>query len=97
VKIHFEKGAVKEYQFWVKNNFSIVEKIQELIIDISKTPFSGLGKPEELKGNLNGYWSRRITEEHRLVYKVENEDILYSCMSLPLLNKIQWSPLDWLN
>jgi toxin YoeB len=80
MKIHFDKGAIKEYQFWTKNNFSIIEKIHELIIDIGKHPYEGIGKPEGLKGNLSGYWSRRITDEHRLVYKIEGDNIyIISC------------------
>lgn len=57
-----------------------VEKIFQLIEDIQRNPFQGLGKPEPLKGNLSGYWSRRISEEHRLVYKITADAIeIISC------------------
>ena len=52
------------------------KKIAKLILDIQKNPFAGLGKPEPLKGNYTGYWSRRITQQHRLIYKVKN-DVLF--------------------
>jgi len=58
----------------------LVFKIFELIENIQQTPFSGIGKPEALKGNLSGFWSRRINQEHRLVYKITDEHInIYSC------------------
>ncbi|MBD2132762.1 Txe/YoeB family addiction module toxin [Sphaerospermopsis sp. FACHB-1094] len=60
---------------WGKEDKKVFKKILELIKDIQREPFSGIGKPEPLKYELQGYWSRRITDEHRLVYKVE-EDVL---------------------
>jgi toxin YoeB len=58
----------------------MLKKVNELIKDIQRTPYKGLGKPEALKYDLSGYWSRRIDREHRLVYQVIGEDILiYSC------------------
>ncbi len=54
----------------------IVDRIKILIRDIDRDPFKGIGKPEPLKGNWNGYWSRRIDQEHRLIYKVSQEQIL---------------------
>ena len=64
-------------QYWKKSgNKKAMERITLLLEEIKKTPFEGLGKPEALKHNWLGYWSRRITAEHRLVYKVDN-DIIY--------------------
>jgi toxin YoeB len=60
---------------WGKEDKKVFKKILELIKDIQREPFSGIGKPEPLKYELQGYWSRRITNEHRLVYKIE-EDLL---------------------
>ncbi|HIP17746.1 MAG TPA: Txe/YoeB family addiction module toxin [Sulfurovum sp.] len=65
---------------WQKENKKIFIRIQRLIKETIRDPFSGIGKPEPLKNNLKGYWSKRITDEHRLVYKVENDQlIIISC------------------
>ena len=78
--IQFESTAYQDYIDWAKANDEIFDKINRLIIDIDRNLFKGLGKPEPLKGNLKGYWSRRITEEHRLVYRIEKDIIyIYSC------------------
>ena len=74
--ISFEKTAFEDYQNWAKENKKLFKKISELIKDIIRSPFDGLGKPEPLKGNLSGYWSRRINSEHRLVYKYQKERVL---------------------
>ena len=79
-KVIFKKLANKQYNYWLKTNKKIVSKIDTLIFDIQEHPFTGLGKPEPLKGKLSGYWSRRITEEHRLVYTVEDDIIIVQCM-----------------
>ena len=69
--------AKEHYRFWIKtNNTKIISKITFLIEDIQEHPFTGLGKPEPLKGDYSGYWSRRIDKEHRLIYKVENDKII---------------------
>ena len=65
--------AWDEYLFWQKND---KQKINELLKDISRSPYEGIGKPEALKHKFVGYWSRRIDEEHRLIYKVEKDEIL---------------------
>jgi toxin YoeB len=77
MEIIFSSQALQDLQYWKKSGNKIVmEKITRLIEDIQKSPYDGIGKPEALKHNWNGYWSRRITSEHRLVYKIDSE-ILY--------------------
>jgi toxin YoeB len=75
-RIVFESSAFADFNDWVKLDKKIHRKIIELIKDINHQPFQGLGKPEALKHDLSGYWSRRIDSEHRLVYKVTNEEII---------------------
>ncbi|HBH6429372.1 TPA: Txe/YoeB family addiction module toxin [Enterococcus faecium] len=72
--------AWDDYLYWhEQGNKSNIKKINKLIKDIDRSPFAGLGKPEPLKHDLSGKWSRRITDEHRLIYRVENETIfIYS-------------------
>ena len=78
--IAFDPEAFQQFQDWASEDKKIFKKIGELIKDTSRTPYQGLGKPEGLKHGLSGYWSRRITDEHRLVYKVENDTIfIVSC------------------
>ena len=74
-KVAFELEAFEQLGEWGKEDKKVFKKILELIKDIQREPFSGIGKPERLKYELQGYWSRRITDEHRLVYKIE-EDLL---------------------
>jgi toxin YoeB len=69
--IAFTVTGWEDYEYWQQNDQDNVEKINKLIKEIQRDPFRGTGKPEPLRGNLGGYWSRRITGEHRLVYKVE--------------------------
>ena len=77
MEIIFSPQALKELQYWKKSGNKIVmDKIKRLLEEIQQSPFEGTGKPEALKHNWTGYWSRRITSEHRLIYKVEN-DMLY--------------------
>lgn len=78
--ISFDPEAFHDFQTWSTEDKKIFKKIGELIKDVTRTPFQGLGKPEGLKGDLSGYWSRRITDEHRLVYKVSNDNLyIVSC------------------
>ena len=78
--IIFREKALEELQDWEKTNQLIFSKIIRLIEEIQTDPFGGLGKPEPLKYEKQGYWSRRITKEHRLVYKLsENSIIIVSC------------------
>lgn len=69
-------SAWEDYLYWQDNDKDNVKKINGLLKDIFRNPFSGLGKPEPLVGNYKGYWSRRINQEHRLVYKVEDKMII---------------------
>ena len=73
--VKFSAAAFQEYNDWIENDKDIFDKIKELIKDISREPFKGLGKPEPLKGDYSGYWSRRITQEHRLIYSVSSDTI----------------------
>ncbi|MDR3161452.1 MAG: Txe/YoeB family addiction module toxin [Spirochaetaceae bacterium] len=81
MKIVFANDDVfNAYYAWTIDDKKIAKKIMTLIKDIARTPYTGLGKPEPLKYELSGYWSREITREHRLVYKVEHETIeILSC------------------
>ncbi len=74
MKTTFTKRANKGLEHWLRHDLDVYDKISNLIDDIEKTPFKGLGKPEPLKGNYSGCWSRRITQEHRLIYRVEGQD-----------------------
>ncbi len=68
-------GGWEDYLFWQANDRKILIRINELIRDAMQTPFVGIGKPEPLKANLKGWWSRCITQEHRLVYRCEQDSI----------------------
>lgn len=72
----FVDESWEDYLYWQKNDKKILSKINDLLKDISRTPFSGLGKPEPLKHKYKGYWSRRIDGEHRLIYRVKDDEIL---------------------
>lgn len=79
-KVVFSQVALDHLTSFKSGNQNLVFKVLELIDDIQKSPFTGKGKPEALKHNLFGYWSRRINEEHRLIYKVTEEIIeIYAC------------------
>jgi toxin YoeB len=71
VKIVFSDNAWADYQHWVANDHSTLKRLNELIEQCRRTPFNGTGKPEPLKGDLQGWWSRRINNADRLVYRVE--------------------------
>jgi toxin YoeB len=70
MKVAFTSLAWEEYLLWQAEDTHVLEKINELIKDIRRSPFRGLGKPEPLRRDLQGWWSRRITGEHRLVYRI---------------------------
>jgi toxin YoeB len=76
VKLIFAEAAWEDYLYWQAQNKRILKRINELIRATQRDPFSGIGKPEPLKHALTGFWSRRITEEHRMVYKVEVDALL---------------------
>jgi len=71
-KIVFAEKAWENYLYWQKHDKNMIKKINQLVKDIERTPFDGLGKPEPLKNNLSGWWSRRIDDTHRIVYRIEN-------------------------
>ncbi len=80
--IEFVPKAFKEYLYWIETDRKTALKIGDLIRDILRSPFEGLGKPEALKHQYKGFWSRRINLEHRLVYKVEETSVvIISCFS----------------
>lgn len=74
--ISFEDAAWEDYLYWQQNDKAMLRRINALIRDILRDPFEGIGKPEPLKFNFSGYWSRRIDDEHRIVYKVSDEEIV---------------------
>lgn len=71
--IEFTKNAWEDFEYWIETDSSMVIKIKDLLKSIRQNPFKGLGKPEPLKYGLKGYWSRRISQEHRLVYKISGK------------------------
>jgi len=75
MNITFSSKAWEDYLFWQKTDKKTLKRIHLLIKDIRRSPFEGIGKPEALKFNLSGCWSRRITEEHRIVYTPEDDSI----------------------
>lgn len=80
MRIIFSKISWEDYTSWNSEDKSMIKKINDLIKDIQRTPYEGKGKPESLKYDLSGFWSRRIDREHRLVYRIEENDLLiYSC------------------
>jgi len=74
--IKFAETAWEDYLYWQATDKSILRRINKLIEAIEREPFTGIGKPEPLKGNWSGFWSRRIDREHRLVYSVEQNELL---------------------
>jgi len=81
VRVVFSEHAWEEYLSWQKTDRKVVLRINALIRDIQRAPFEGIGKPEPLKHALSGYWSRRITDEHRIVYKAEGDANLIAQLS----------------
>ena len=71
MKVVWAPGAWQDYLYWARSDVRVRDRINTLIEDIQRRPFAGLGKPEPLKRNLRGFRSRRITREHRLVYRIE--------------------------
>ena len=75
MKLAFSDEAWEDYLYWQKQDRKMVERINKLIQEVKRDPFSGVGKPEPLKHALAGFWSRRITDEHRMVYRVEKASL----------------------
>ncbi|HAN75483.1 MAG TPA: Txe/YoeB family addiction module toxin [Planktothrix sp. UBA10369] len=76
MNILFLEDAWQDYLYWQKTDQKILKRINELIKDIQRSPFSGIGKPEALKFNMSGLWSRRIDQEHRLIYQIKDDSII---------------------
>jgi toxin YoeB len=76
MKLVFSEHAWEDYLYWQRTDKKILARINELIKDIQRNKYEGVGKPEPLRHNLSGYWSRRITSEHRMVYRLEGDKIL---------------------
>ena len=71
MKLHFSQTAWEDYLYWQAQDEKMLQRVNALTKDCTRSPFQGIGKPEPLRGNLSGWWSRRIDHEHRLVYRVE--------------------------
>jgi toxin YoeB len=80
VKLIFSEQAWDDYLYWQKTDKKLLERINALVKDISRSPFAGIGKPEPLKNALSGYWSRRINDEHRIVYKIVDGSMLIALL-----------------
>ena len=79
-QVQWDFDAWEDYLYWQNHDKKVLRQINKLVKDISRSPFEGLGKPEPLRENLRGLWSRRINKEHRLVYLVrENTVLIFSC------------------
>ena len=75
MKKRFSDCAWEDYLYWQKTDKKMLKKINEILLDIDRHPYEGIGKPEALKHSLSGYWSRRINLEHRCVYRIEANEI----------------------
>jgi len=80
MKLIFSENAWEDYLYWQKTDKKILNRINKLIKEIKREPFAGVGKPEPLKHGLAGYWSRRINDEHRMVYKVMDGALLIALL-----------------
>lgn len=76
MRLAFAEAAWDDYLYWQQQDRRMVERINKLIRETQREPFSGIGKPEPLRHALAGYWSRRITDEHRMVYKIDGDSLL---------------------
>jgi len=76
MRLIFSENAWEDYLYWQRTDKKTLSRINKLIKEIKRAPFEGIGKPEPLKHGLAGYWSRRINEEHRMVYKVTDDALL---------------------
>jgi len=76
MRLIFSENAWDDYLYWQRNDPKLLKRINSLIKEIQRQPFEGIGKPEPLKHGFSGYWSRRITDEHRIIYKIEDNSVL---------------------
>ena len=76
MKLIFAENALEDYLYWQKTDKKMVRRVNTLIKETSRDPFAGIGKPEPLKHALAGFWSRRIDDTHRMVYKIEGDCLL---------------------
>ena len=76
MSLTFTPSAWDDYQWFMQHDRRLLKRINQLIEGMLRAPFEGIGKPEPLKGDLSGYWSRRINDAHRIVYTVKNEDLI---------------------
>ena len=76
MRLVFDEHAWSDYMYWVVQDKAVLKRINRLLADVLRSPFEGIGKPERLSQNLSGAWSRRIDEEHRLVYLVDGDDLV---------------------
>lgn len=76
MRLVFTPHGWEDYQHWVQTDRATLKRVNRLIGDVLRDPFTGIGKPEQLRHVLSGAWSRRITEEHRLVYVVDGDDVV---------------------
>ncbi|CAN1212191.1 Putative mRNA interferase YoeB [Tumidithrix helvetica PCC 7403] len=76
MSVIFADDAWEDYLYWQRTDRKILTRINTLIKEIQRTPYEGIGKPEALKHSFSGYWSRRINDEHRIIYKVEADSLL---------------------
>lgn len=75
MKVIWSEESWADFEYWLDNNKKITKRIRKLIKNTKRTPFEGIGKPEPLKGDLSGLWSRRITDEHRFIYFVDDNGL----------------------
>ena len=83
MKLVFSDEAWDDYLYWQKQDRKMVERINRLVQDVMREPFAGVGKPEPLKHALAGWWSRRITDEHRMVYRLDGDALLLAQLRYP--------------
>lgn len=80
MRLLWEESAWNDYLYWQTQDKKTLKRINAIIKDIQRSPFDGIGKPESLKGNLSGFWSRRIDEANRIVYKEQDEAIIIAAV-----------------
>jgi toxin YoeB len=76
VRLEFRERAFEDLQYWVQMNPKVAKRLLRLIEETKRNPFGGAGKPEPLRGELSGWWSKRIDHEHRLIYRVEGDALV---------------------